>query len=123
MSDSSRVLVAAAGKRNLELLRQFLGKEGFETVPAGSLDDMRVALEQTPNIDIAVLDVSGFSSEVWAFCDKLRERSVPFVVISGAHSASAESRAARSGARIVMTKPLVVRNLMRVIHAMLGTDP
>jgi len=123
MSDRKRVLVAAAGKRNLELLRQFLGKECFETVPAGSLDDMRLALERTPNIDIAVLDVSGFSSEVWALCDKLRETSVPFLVISGARSAGVDNRAARSGARIVMTKPLVVRNLMRVIHAMLGTDP
>ena len=123
MSDRKRVLVAAAGKRNLELLQQFLGQEGFETVPAGSLADIRLALEQTPSIDIAVLDVSGLSSEVWAFCDKLRERSVPFVVISGAHSAGVEGRAARTGARVVMTKPLVVSNLMRVIHAMLGADP
>ena len=123
MSDRKRVLVAAAGKRNLELLQQFLGKEGFETVPAGSLDDIRLALDQTPSIDIAVFDVSGFSSEVWAFCDKLRERIVPFLVISGAHGAGVEDRAARTGARVVMTKPLVVSNLMRVIHAMLGADP
>ena len=123
MSDRKRVLVAAAGKRNLELLGQFLGQEGFETVPAGSLDDIRLALDQTPSIDIAVFDVSGFSSEVWAFCDKLRERIVPFVVISGARGAGVEGRAARSGARVVMTKPLVVRNLMQVIRAMLGADP
>ena len=122
MSDGKRVLVAAAGKRNLELLQQFLGQEGFETLPAGSLDDIRLALDQTPSIDIGVFDVSGFSSEVWAFCDKLRERIVPFLVISGAHSAGVEDRAAHSGARVVMTKPLVVRNLMRVIHAMLGTE-
>jgi DNA-binding response OmpR family regulator len=122
MSDRKRVLVAAAGKRNLELLQQFLGQEGFETLPAGSLDDMRLVLEQTPNIDIAVFDISGFSSEVWAFCDKLRERIVPFVVISGARSAGLEDRAARSGARVVMTKPLVVRNLIRVIRAMLEPE-
>ena len=160
MSDRKRVLVAAAGKRNLELLQQFLGKEGFETVAASSLADIRLALEQIPSaclqksavlrsgrspyrpqakeateslhyvcngltqastsIDIAVFDVSGFSSEVWALCDKLRERSVPFVVISSAPSADIESRAAHSGARVVMTKPLVVRNLIRVLHAMLS---
>ena len=119
MSDRKRVLVAAAGKRNLELLQRFLGQEGFETVPAGSLANIRLVLDQTPSIDIAVFDVSGFSSEVWAFCDKLRERIVPFVVISAARSAGVESRAARTGARVVMTKPLVVRNLIQVLHAML----
>lgn len=64
--------------------------------------------------------VSGFDPGIWARCARLREKNIPLFIISPKHSAAIQQESATSGARGVLVKPLVVRELILIVSKLLG---
>lgn len=105
--------------RNLQLLAEFLGKAGYITLPATSYQEFDQALTQHEAIDGGLIDIAGFDAEIWIRCERLRAAKIPFLIFSPKQSAAIQQASLSHGAKGVMVKPLVVKELIGVIQSIL----
>jgi len=82
------ILALDRNRRNLDLLSQFLGREGYETIAAASLEECDQALDERAGIKLALIDIAGFDRSVWERCERLRAKDIPFIIISPRQSAA-----------------------------------
>jgi len=116
----ARILLLNHNPRNLQLLTEYLGKEGFQTLSAQDLAEFDRALaDQGTAIAAALVDIAGFDAEVWQRCELLRAAKIPFLVISPRQSAAIQQASLSHGARGVMIKPLVIKELVTLIQGVL----
>ena len=54
------ILAVDHNSRNLELLSQFLGREGYQTRTAADLQEFDQALAEADGIELALVDIAGF---------------------------------------------------------------
>jgi DNA-binding response OmpR family regulator len=106
--------------RNLELLAEHLGKEGYQTIGAGTYAAFDRALTVPSSIHGALVDISGFDSQIWRRCEQLRTAKIPFLVVSSQQSAALQQVGLSHGAKSVMVKPLVIKELLGVIKSILA---
>jgi len=105
--------------RNLQLLVEFLSGEGYATLTAATYEQFDQALLQAQPIAGALVDIAGFDAQIWLRCEQLRTAKIPFLVVSPRQSAAIQQASLSHGARGVMIKPLVVKELIGVIQSIL----
>jgi len=119
MSTAARTLLLVNRlPRNLQLLADFLAKEGYLTVRASTYEGIDLALANPP-LAGALVDITGFDTEIWVRCEQLRTAKIPFLVVSPRQSAAIQQASLSHGAKGVMVKPLVVKELIGVIRSIL----
>lgn len=117
---SHRVLLAVdSNRRNLELLTQFLEKAGYSTLQATSLAELGDVLGKRETIDLALVDISGFDRMIWESCEQMKARSIPLLILSPRQSAIIQQESLEHGARGVLVKPLVVKELLALITSLI----
>jgi|SRR5579875_13550 DNA-binding response OmpR family regulator len=119
MKPRASVLLVNWNQRNLELLANFLSKEGYATRTVGTLEAFDQALTAEDSIGVVLVDITGFDSSIWERCEQLRRRRRPFLVISPRQSAAIQQASLSHGARGVMFKPLMIKELIRLIQGLL----
>jgi DNA-binding response OmpR family regulator len=117
------ILVINHNRRNLELmtrlLTQFLEQRGYQVLATVSLETVDPVL--CPHtIKLALIDISGFDARIWEFCQRLRQQQIPFLVISPQQQAAIQQASAISGAISCLTKPLIMKELLRLVWTLLG---
>jgi len=122
MKKVSRILAVDHNRRNLEILEQVMGKEGFQTLVASSLEEFDQALAGEEVIGLALVDIAGFDRHIWERCQRLREHRVPFLVLSPRQSVAIQQASVTYGARGVLVNPVLVKELLGLIHSFLEED-
>ena len=123
MKNMAMILLVNHNERNLELLSDLLAKRGFATAPASSLEAFDMLLAAPDEVAMALVDIAGFDQTIWQRCEQLRRRKIPFLVISPRQSVAIQQASLTHGAKGVMIKPLVTRELLGIIESMLeGTN-
>jgi DNA-binding response OmpR family regulator len=122
MKAISMILAVDRNHRNLELLSQFLGREGYQTRPAATLEEFDQAVTEADGIGLALVDIAGFDRAIWERCEGLRHHKIPFLVLSPRQSAAIQQASLTHGARGVLIKPLVVRELLGLIRSLLEEE-
>jgi DNA-binding response OmpR family regulator len=117
--DSLQILVLDHNTRNLILLTQFLEQQGYQVLPTLSLEDVAAALKSMTKISLALIDISGFDSSIWAACQQLREQEIPFLVISPRHHAAIQQASIAHGAKGLLNKPIAMREFLQLIQELL----
>lgn len=120
MKENPLILAVDKNQRNLELLAQFLGKEGYQVITANSLEAFEQAVASVEEIDLAMIDIAGFDRKIWDCCRRLREDKIPFFVLSPKQSTALQNESLAHGARSMLVKPLVVKELLGIIHSLIG---
>lgn len=115
----SLILAVDRNRRNLELLAEFLGKEGYRVLVATSMEEFDQAISESADIGLVLLDIAGFDSAVWDRCEQLRGQGVPFLVLSPRQSVAIHQESLAHGAAGVLVKPLLVRQLLGIIQSLL----
>jgi DNA-binding response OmpR family regulator len=113
------ILAVDHNSRNLELLSQFLGREGYQTRTAADLQEFDQALAETDGIDLALVDIAGFDRSIWERCEALRYHKIPFLVLSPRQSAAIQQASLTHGAQGVLVKPLTVKDLLGLISSLI----
>ena len=113
------VLAVDHNRRNLELLDQFLGREGYQTRMVTGLEEFDRALAEPDEIALALVDIAGFDRRIWERCEALRHHKIPFLVLSPRQSAAIQQASLTHGAHGVLVKPLTVKDLMSLICRLL----
>jgi len=119
MNANPAILLVNTNQRNLQLLAEFLAKEGYETFTASSLEEFDRVLAGVDSVGVALVDIAGFDQRIWQRCEQLRSKQRPFLVISPRQSAAIQQASLSHGARGVMIKPLVVKELIELVKSML----
>ena len=104
--------------RNLELLTQFLGKEGYVTRSATTLDEFAEILGAQEELGLALVDIAGFDRSIWQYCEQCSELGIPLFVISQPPAPRAQHESLQHGAQGVLYKPLVVKELIHLVETM-----
>ncbi len=120
MIGNSTILAVDRNQRNLELLSQFLNKEGYQIVTASSFEEFARAIDLPDKIGIALVDISGFDRRIWDCCEQLRSHAIPFLILSPKQSAAIQQESLCHGARSILIKPLAVKQLLGIVHSLLG---
>lgn len=118
MSDHAPVLAVCHNTRNLELLTQFLQREGYPAMRAATLPELDEALEEPSGLSLALIDLSGFDAQIWQRCDRLHRDGIPFLLISAGRSRALRKEGLRRGARDVLGKPLAMQELSALIEGL-----
>lgn len=114
------ILTVDRNHRNLELLAQFLDKEGYQSFGASSIEEFEQFLTGTSEIALVLVDISGFNSHIWKLCERLAHEQIPFLVVSPRQSTAIQQESLAYGARSMLVKPLVVKELLRLLQSLLG---
>lgn len=109
------ILVMDANERNANLLAEFLGEECYDPGVLSELDDADGRLVDHSPIDLAIVDIDRFGSAVWDVCDHLRDRNIPFIVLSGVENERLKRQSRENGARSFVVKPVRKRELLNLI--------
>jgi DNA-binding response OmpR family regulator len=104
---------------NLQLLVDFFSKAGYVTLTAATYEQFDQALAQAQSIAGALVDVAGFDAHIWRRCEQLRSSKIPFLVVSPRQSAVILQASLSHGAKGMMVKPLVVKELISVVQSIL----
>jgi len=116
------VLAVDHNPRNQQLLQQLLGREGYEVRGATSLEQFAQALAGAEEVNLALVDISGFDRRIWDYCERLRDRAIPFLVLSPRHAAALEQESVTHGARGVLVKPLAVKEVLGLVKTLLEEE-
>jgi DNA-binding response OmpR family regulator len=122
MKPTSIILAVDRNHRNLELLGQFLGRAGYQTRTAATLEEFDELLAAGNDIGLALVDIAGFDRNIWERCEGLRHHKIPFLVLSPKHSVAIQQASLTHGARGVLIKPLIVRELLGLIRSLMEED-
>ncbi len=113
------ILLINRNARNLQLLSDYLGKEGYQTVNVSTYEEFDELLAQHPALAGALVDITGFDGQIWKRCEQLRSWKIPFLIVSPKQSAAIQQASLTHGARGVMIKPLVIKEFISIIQGML----
>ena len=115
------VLAVNSNRRNLDLLKQFLERNGYQVTGVASLDEMGQALQSDVEFAVALVDIVGFSRQIWTHCETLNKAGVPFFVISPKQSSTLQQESMQYRAKGVWVMPLVVKEPLGLINT--GAPP
>lgn len=118
---TARLLLVGGRAENLRVLAGVLESIGYTCIAALGLEGFDAAFEPDGAFDLALVDVTGMDPTVWQRCQRLHDDGVPLLVISPRQSASLQREGLAHGARSVLVKPVVVRELVELIRTLLAS--
>jgi DNA-binding response OmpR family regulator len=122
MNAKPLILAVNSNQRNLDLLEQFLVKNGYAVVSASSLDEFSQALQGGESIRLALVDITGFDPRIWEQCKGLREKEIPFIIVSPRQISTVQQAEIPRGAQGVLVKPLATQELLGLMRGLLEQD-
>ena len=118
--EKSTIIVINSNQNDLKLVSEYLEQEGYDTLTATNLTELDRVIAGKRKIALALIDLSGFNQLIWERCDKLRQKKVPFIVISPQRSPTVQRDSMSCGASGLLVKPVSHKELMEYIHTLLG---
>ncbi|MHB8841015.1 MAG: response regulator [Candidatus Aquicultor sp.] len=119
MAKRSQILAVERNRNNIRLLSKYLGEEGYEVVGASGYEQLDEILQKAEDVKLALVDITGFDKGIWASCEELRKSGIPFLLISPKQSDALQVQSVALGAEGVLTKPLIIRELLILIRNLL----
>ena len=116
---SKRALIVEDDANIAELLRLYLGRDGFEVmiVPDGAKAEDGFDLF-TP--DLVLLDIMLPGKDGWQICREIRKKSaVPIIMLTAKGETADKVSGLEMGADDYVTKPFEVKELLARIHAVM----
>jgi DNA-binding response OmpR family regulator len=112
------IVVANSNQADLGLLSQQLVKEGYDTLDAASLEELDKIIRMGKEIDLVLIDLSGFDQRIWERCETLHKARIPYIVISPQRSPLIQRESMKHGASCLLVKPLGIKELLEYIYTL-----
>lgn len=121
---ATRRTVAALDVRpgNLLALERVISGAGYGFFGATSLDELvRVMDNHSP--DLVLVDLDGLPVRDLAFLSEIKDRRIPFLVISSESSRLSPDDDSLIGPHSILTKPLALKRFLALVASLLEPDP
>jgi two-component system response regulator ResD len=116
---SRKALVVEDDSNIAELLRLYLGKDGFEVAIAPD-GGKAVGMFESFQPDIVLLDIMLPIMDGWQVCGEIRKTSkVPIIMLTAKGETSDKVTGLEMGADDYITKPFEVKELLARVHAVM----
>lgn len=119
MSEAALILALGKRERNLELLAQLLQNGGYNVEIATSMEEFDDLLECRNDVTLAVLDVDGFTENIWMRCEQLNDRDIPILVLAAQIPPAMRQKAVSRGAQTLLEKPVDKADLQATIRGLM----
>ncbi|WP_158059205.1 response regulator [Halorussus halophilus] len=113
------ILALGRQKRNLELLAQMLRNNGYEVEIATSMEEFDGLIEARDDIAVAILDVDGFTEDIWKRCEQLHDRGVSMLILAASIPPKMREEAHSRGVHTLLEKPVDKADLQATIRGLL----
>ena len=116
---SKRALIVEDDANIAELLRLYLGRDGFEVMIVGDGSKAANSFDLfTP--DLVLLDIMLPGKDGWQICREIRKKSaVPIIMLTAKGETADKVTGLEMGADDYVTKPFEVKELLARIHAVM----
>jgi DNA-binding response OmpR family regulator len=118
MNEPGVILAVDRNPRNLALLSSYLERQGYRVRPVASYEELDRALHGAGPPALALVDLAGFDGGIWERCERLHAAGVPIIVVSPKQSATTQQEGRLHGARAVLTRPLILKQLLGLIQGL-----
>lgn len=116
---SKKVLIVEDDANIAELLRLYLEKDGF-TISIAPDGGAGVAMAQSFEPDLVLLDIMLPVMDGWAVCREIRKSSnVPIIMLTARGETNDKISGLEMGADDYITKPFEIKELMARVHAVM----
>lgn len=112
-------VVLARKEANRRLLAELLTEAGLDVETYAEPEEAETAAGEGP-VSLAMVDVDGFGSEVWAVCKALVAADVSVVLITSSRTDRVQEATLSLGVRSVLEKPLRKANLTALVRTLTG---
>jgi DNA-binding response OmpR family regulator len=112
------IVVANSNQADLGLLTPQLVKEGYDTLNAASLEELDKIIRMGKEINLVIIDISGFDQRIWERCDTLRKARIPYIVISPKRSPLIQRESMKYGASCLLVKPIGIKEMLEYIYTL-----
>jgi len=120
MSTSLPILLVACNQRNLDLLSQFLMKNGYLITSIKDLQGFELILKRSDVFGLALVDISGFNKDIWKYCELFSSRGMALVIIAPQKQQQVQYESLANGVKGVLYKPLMPSELLSTVSELLG---
>lgn len=120
MSTKVMVVVVNKDRDNRELLSQQLGREGYDTFTAASLEKLDQATQQKAKMALLIIDVAEFDQRLWKRCQALTKGGIPLILIAPRRNPAVQRQSMKFGVAGLLTRPLDFKDLMECVRMVLG---
>lgn len=117
-TSSLPILIVGSNLKNLDLLAQFLSKEGYQSIAVSKLEMLAELLNTDQRFGLAMVDIAGFDKHIWEYCEQCADREIPLLIISPQKVLGIQQESLSHGAQGVLFKPLVIKEMLGVINAL-----
>ncbi len=120
MNQHSTSLTVSANRRNLELLTQFLSREGYQTLIPSTLERFNLAIDSLQKFKLVPVDINEFALEIWHRCEQLQKKNIPFLILSLKQTTGIQQKSLSYGRCSVLVKPIVIQELVMLVRNLTG---
>ncbi len=120
MSEPTVLLVLSFNRRNLELLTQVLERANYQIIATSNYTELERALSNYVTVSLGLIDLAGCDRHIWSYCEQLQVANIPFLTFTPQYNPVVERDSLAHGARSVLVKPLVIKNLLLLINSLVG---
>ncbi|VEP16645.1 Response regulator receiver protein [Hyella patelloides LEGE 07179] len=120
MSEPIVFLVLSFKKRNRELLSQVLVQADYQVIAVGNYEELEQALFHSGTVNLGLIDLAVCDRRIGSYCEQLQAADIPFFAFTPQYNPVVEQDSLAHGARSVLVKPLVIKNLLSLINSLVG---
>ncbi|MFC4551461.1 MULTISPECIES: response regulator [Halorussus] len=115
--EAAVVLALGRRRRNLQLLSDLLADEYRVEIVRGMAEFDRL-VERRDDVSLAILDVDGFTEDVWRRCEQLYDRDVPMLVLAASIPPAMREVAMSNGVHTLLEKPVEKADLRASVRGL-----
>lgn len=120
MGETAVILTIGKQERNLTLLAEMLRETGYGVEIATTLAEFDSFIDARDDIALAILDVTGFSDDIWTRCEQLHTRAIPALILTTRINARIRERAMSHGINTLLEKPVRKTDLAASVRGMIS---
>ena len=109
------VLLVIKSPGNRKVLQEFLAGLQLRGFAVTDTESLIQCIHSGANIRLALIDVSGFTADVWTLCEQVRSAGIPFIVLSPAQAMNVSHEALAYGALSIIQKPIAKKALVQLL--------
>ena len=118
---SQNALVIESRQGNFSVLSRFLEKMDIRAVNVERLENMNKALSSEQSFSVAIIDIMGFDDIIWDCCKNIDKKGIPMLIISPARNSGIIKISFKHGARDVLKKPVIMKELADSIRSLISS--
>ena len=123
MTEGDALILAVASRgRNLELMKELLDEAGYRVLTADDIEEFDELLQEADGVSLTVLDIDGFTREIWDRCEELQSLDVPILVLARRLPSEVRQKALSLGARQLLEKPVRKGELRQSVQSLVVTQ-